>query len=89
MTIEEMRKELEKLEELEQIATVADTEYEKDPMNVEKEKAFDEAYKNEYDCFMRVSAAIVELSGNKINIATARVIVSGKREQLKVILKIA
>lgn len=33
------------------------------------------------------SAAIVELSENKINIATARSIVSGKREKLKAILK--
>lgn len=89
MTIEEMRKELEKLEELEQIATAAEMEYDKAPMDAEKERAFDETYKNQYDCFMRISTAIVELSGNKINIATARVIVSGKREQLKAILKTA
>lgn len=89
MTIGEMRKELIKLVELEQIANVADMEYEKDPTNLEKEKAFDESYKNQYDCFMRISAAIVELSENKINIAAARSIVSGKREKLKAILKLA
>lgn len=87
VTIKEIKKELEKLEKLEKIADSADLAYDAEPMNPEKEKAFDEAYKAQYESFMRVSAAIAELSENKINIATARSIVSGKREKLKAILK--
>lgn len=89
MNIEEMRKELKKLEELEQIATAAEMEYDKAPMDTEKEKAFDESYKAEYESFMKVSTALVELSKEKLNIKEARAIVRGKRERLKEILKIA
>lgn len=80
MTIEEMRKELVKLEEL---------EYDKFPMDEEKEQAFDDAYKNQYDCFMDISIAIVELTRGTVDIANARAMVNGKREQLKRIFNIA
>lgn len=86
MTIEEIRKELAKLEELEHIADVAEAEYSKFPEDEEKEQAFDEAYQKQYDCFMGISNAIVELTNGQINIATARAIVSGKRDRLKAIL---
>lgn len=80
MTIEEMRKELVKLEEL---------EYDKFPMDEEKEQTFDDAYKNQYDCFMDISIAIVELTRGTVDIANARAMVNGKREQLKRIFNIA
>lgn len=86
MTIEEIRTELVKLEELEQIADAAEAEYSKFPEDEEKERAFGEAYQKQYDCFMGISNAIVEMTNGQINIATARAIVSGKRERLKAIL---
>lgn len=89
MTIKEIRTELVKLEELEQIADAAEAEYDKFPEDEEKEQAFDEAYQKQYDCFMGISNAIVELTNGKINIATVRSIVNGKREQLKKTFKIA
>ena len=89
MTIEEMRKELVKLEELERIADAAELEYDKFPMDEGKEQAFDDAYKNQYDCFMNISLAIVELTRGTVDIANARAMVNGKREQLKKIFKIA
>jgi hypothetical protein len=89
MTIEEMRKELVKLEELERIADAAELEYDKFPMDKEKEQAFDDAYKNQYDCFMDISIAIVELTRGTVDIANARAMVNGKREQLKRIFNIA
>lgn len=89
MTIKEIKKELEHLEELEKAADVAEEEMMSDIMNADKEKAFDEAYKAEYKCFMNISSALVELSNEKLNIKEARAIVNGKREQLKEILKIA
>lgn len=89
MTIEEIKKELVKLEELEYIADAAEAKYEKFPEDEAKERAFDKAYQEQYDCFMEISTAIVELTGGQINIATARAIVSGKRERLKAILKTA
>lgn len=89
MTIEEMRKELVKLEELERIADAAELEYDKFPMDEEKEQAFDDTYKNQYDCFMDISIAIVELTRGTVDIANARAMVNGKREQLKRIFNIA
>lgn len=89
MTIEEMRKELVKLEELERIADAAELEYDKFPMDEEKEQDFDDAYKNQYDCFMDISIAIVELTRGTVDIANARAMVNGKREQLKKIFNIA
>ncbi len=86
MTIKEIRTELVKLEELEQIADAAEAEYSKFPEDEEKERAFDEAYQKQYDCFMRISTAIVQLTNGQINIASARAIVSGKRDRLKAIL---
>lgn len=89
MIIKEIRNELVKLEELERIADAAEMEYSKFPEDEEKERAFDKAYQKQYDCFVGISAAIVELTHGQINIATARAIVNGKRDQLKKILKIA
>lgn len=89
MTIKEIKKELKNLEELEKASTAADLAYDADPMNPEVEKAFDEAYKAEYESFMKISSALVEFSDGELKIAEARTIVSGKREQLKKMLETA
>jgi len=89
MTINEIKKELKSLEELEKASTAADLAYDADPMNPEVEKVFDKAYKAEYESFMKISAALVEFSGGELKISEARAIVSGKREQLKKMLETA
>lgn len=83
MNICDIKPALEKLEALEATADAAEEEMMNNVMNDDKEKAFDEAYKAQYECFMNISCALVELSGGKITIADARAIVNGKRERLK------
>lgn len=73
---------LEKLSQLEDIANQADAEYEAEPENAEEEKAFDEAYKAEWDAFMVVSALIVKISHGQIDEKTAREIVRIKRNEI-------
>lgn len=89
MNICDIKPALEKLETLEVAADATEEEMMNDVMNDDKEKAFDEAYKKQYECFMNISCALVELSGGKITIADARAIVNGKRERLKEIFKTA
>lgn len=73
---------LEKLSQLEDLTNQADAEYEVEPENAEKEKAFDEAYKAEYDAFMAVSALIVKMSNGQIDEKTASEIVRVKRNEI-------
>lgn len=78
----ELKKRLEELERLEEIANKAEAEYEADCMNEEKENAFDVAYQNEYNAFMAVSEMIVEMTGGQIDIKTAREMVRTKRAEI-------
>jgi len=78
----ELKKRLKELTRLEEIAYKADAEYEAEPENKEKEKAFDEAYKAEFIAFMTVSELIVKVSGGQIDIKTARKIVKTKRNEI-------
>ena len=83
--IKDLRGNLEKLEELERIANVAELKYDADPENGEAEKAFDQAYKNEFDAFIETSEIIQVLL--EIPAKTARAMVRGKRAELMEILK--
>lgn len=78
----ELKKILEELTKLEEIADKADAEMMADPTNAEKEKAFDVAYQNEYNAFMSVAELIVEMTGGQIDIKTAREIVRTKRSEI-------
>lgn len=78
--IKELKIMILKLEELEAAANVAEMAYDREPENEEAEKAFDEAYSEEYAAFMAVSTFLVDLLG--INIATARAMVRHKRTAL-------
>lgn len=78
----ELKKRLEELTRLEEIANKADAVYEAEPENKEKEKAFDEAYKAEMDVFMAVSEMIVEITGGQIDSKTARKMVKTKRNEI-------
>lgn len=80
-----MKEMMKKLEELENIATIADKEYENEPENEEKESAFDIAYKNEYIFFNEVAEEIVKITSGKIELKTAREMLRTKRNELKVL----
>lgn len=80
----EIKVNLIKLEQLEEIAGRAETDYDREPENAEYEEAFDRAYQNEYNAFMLVASQISEFVG--IDIKTAREIVRVKRDELKRIL---
>lgn len=78
----ELRKRLEELTRLEEIADKADAEYEAEPENEEKEKTFDAAYKAEMDAFMAVSEIIVKMTGGQIDIKTAKRMIKTKRNEI-------
>ena len=78
----ELKKKLEELTRLEEIAAIADVEYEAEPMNEEKEKAFEKAYQAEYNAFVAVSELIVKMTSGQIDVKTARVMVRIKRNEI-------
>lgn len=83
--IKKMMEELTRLERLEEIASLAEDDYDRDPENAEYEKAFDDAYQAEYTAFMAVSTMLSDCIG--VDIATSRAMVNGKRAELWEILK--
>lgn len=78
----EFKKSLKELERLEKIADMADDEMMADPTNEEKEKAFDEAYKAEFDAFIAVASLIVKMTSGQIGEKTARTMVRTKRNEI-------
>ena len=83
--IEKMINELTRLERLEEITNHAEDDYDREPENVEYEKTFDNAYKNEYAAFMAVATMLSDWIG--VDIATSRAMVNGNRAELWNILK--
>lgn len=83
--IKKMIDELNRLERLEEIANHAEADYDREPENAEYEKAFDDAYKNQYSSFMAVATMLSDFIG--VDIATSRAMVNGKRAELWDILK--
>ena len=81
-----MKELLERLKEAERKADAADREYENDPENEEKEKAFDLAYGEEYKAFEELARAIVKATAGKIDTQTAAAMIRGRRQQLETIL---
>lgn len=80
-TVKELLKNLE-IAEIE--AEKTENEYEAAPMDEVKENAFDIAYKNEFNLFMKVSKSIAILLN--IDIKNAREMVRTKREEIEKIL---
>lgn len=78
----ELKKKLEELARLEAIAGKADAEYQAEPMNEEKEAAFDAAYQAEYSAFMSAAECIVKMTRGKINIKAAREMVRTRRNEI-------
>ena len=61
-----MKELLERLKVAEEKADIADREYENDPENEEKEKAFDLAYSEEYKAFEALTKEIVKGQREKL-----------------------
>lgn len=80
MMKEEIKRNLEELTRLEAISDQTESDYEREPDNVEYEAAFDEAYQKEFDMYLLVSSQIAVFSG--IADATARKMVKTKRKEL-------
>lgn len=83
--IKKIIEELTRLEKLEEIANHAENDYDREPENAEYEKAFDDAYRAEYNAFMTVATMLSNYIG--VDIATSRAMVNGKRSELWQILK--
>lgn len=77
-----LKRTLSELSELEAASNLAEKEYEADPENSEKEKAFTEIYKAEFTAFMVVVKLIVRASNGQINEKTARIMVQVKRNEI-------
>lgn len=82
-----MKELLKRLEEAERKANIADTEYEANPEDQELEKAFDEAYKAEFEAFEALANEIVKTTGGQIEKATASTMIRAKRNELKTLIE--
>ena len=82
-----MKELLKRLEAAEKKANEADAAYEADPENEAKEKAFDEAYKAEFEAFNELSSEIVKLTKGQIDKATAGTLIRSKRNELKELIE--
>lgn len=77
---------LQKLERMEEIATHAEADYEREPENAEFEETFDRAYKNEFDAYISAAKYIEYMTGGEIDFMTAKKIIQTKRSELLSIL---
>lgn len=82
-----MKKAFERYEEARRNADAADTAWENNPESAECEKAFDEAYKEEYSAFTSLVNEIVKFTDNKIDTKTASAMVRAKYNELKKLLE--
>ena len=77
---------LQKLERMEEIATHAEADYEREPENAEFEETFDRAYKNEFEAYISAAKYIEYMTGGEIDFMTAKKIIQTKRSELLSIL---
>lgn len=78
-----MKELLKRLAIAEKAADEADQAYEADPENTEKEEAFDQAYKAEYDLYMKAAYEIVKITSGQIDFETAKAMIKTKRKELE------
>lgn len=83
----ELIKKIEELERLEKTADKAQQEYEAEPENAEKERAFDSSYKKEFSAYISAAKELERLSGGKINFCTAKKLIQTRRSELIELLK--
>ena len=84
--LNEIKANLIKLGQLEEIANHAEVDYEREPENTEYEETFDRAYKAEFDLYIKLSRQIAILAG--ISETTAKKMIQTKRNELISILGI-
>lgn len=80
VNIEMLKEALKDLEAKEAAANIAESAYDLEPENTEKESAFDEAYKIEWAAFMAAANILAGWIG--IDGKTARAMINGKRAEL-------
>ena len=77
---------LKKLELAEVKANEAEYEYTKDYTNYEKEKAFDDCYKVQFDLYVATAKELARVTHNNIDFNTAKKLIMSKRNELKALL---
>ena len=82
-----MKKALRAYKEAKETANKADRAYELEPENEALEKAFDEAYENEYKAFENLAKAIEKASAGLITEQKARTMIRLKYDQLESIVE--
>ncbi len=81
-----MKELLNKLKEAEIMADKADAAWEADPENEQLEKAFDEAWKKEFEAFEKLADKIVIVTDGKINKKTAATMIRKKRNEVEMLI---
>lgn len=79
---------LQELERLEEVANRIEEDYDREPENAEFEKAFDAAYKEEFNAYVSAAKYIEYITAGRIDFLTAKAMLQTKREELKQILAI-
>lgn len=83
--IEKIFEELQHLAILEEIANHAEANYDRDLEDEDYERAYDLAYENEYNSFMKAATMLSDYIG--VDIATARAMINWKRSEVIDVLK--
>lgn len=73
---------LQNLEKAEKAANLAESAWEKEPENTELEKAFDSAYKAEFDAYINAAKYIEYMTGGNIDFMAAKKMIQTKRAEL-------
>lgn len=81
-----LKRTLAELEVLEKAGNEAEAAYNADFMSLEKEAAFDDAYKAEWDKAEEAVKLVVKMTRGKIDEKTVRAMLNGKREEIKKLL---
>lgn len=79
---------IKRLEELEKTANETEKQYEKEPGNIKYEKAFDAAYKAEFDAYINAAKYIEYITSGSIDFLTAKKMLQTKRTELLQLLNI-
>lgn len=77
---------LKRLEIAETASDKAEKAYAEDYMNEEKEHAFDEAYKIQFDLYVETAKELTRVTYNNIDFVEAKKLIMTKRENLKALL---
>lgn len=79
---------LQNLEKAEKAANRAEAEWENEPESAELEKAFDTAYKAEFNAYISAAKYIEYMTGRSIDFMTAKKMIQTKRAELLRILAV-